>query len=53
MFWIIIILTMSFLLLIEKISPFGINKVIDTILYKTDLHHITSHGFGIHMPLWY
>lgn len=28
----------------KEIGPFGINKVIDTILAKTNLHHITPHG---------
>lgn len=28
----------------DDIGPFGINKVIDSLLKKTDLHHITPHG---------
>lgn len=31
-----------------EMGPFAINKVIDAILKKTNLHHITPHGFTTH-----
>lgn len=34
----------------KELGPFGINKVIDNILGKTNLHHIPLKDWDIHMP---